>query len=1106
MATIKILEYTFNNTIDSNCMPSLTGVSNTEIIDSVNDFVTTRIINVEESELPVGINFLGKTALLTINYINVGQIRSAFNMFNDCSNLTDADLSSLDTSKVTNMQQMFRGCTNLVNLNISNLDTSSVTTMREMFAFCYKLTKLNLEHFATKNVIDMSLMFKSCKSLTDLSIDGWDTYRLTDVASMFEGCSSLTKVNLSYINTRNVKSFYNMFTNCSSLTSLDLSSFKTSSATTMYGMFTNCSSLTSLDLSNFDTSKVTDIQHLFSGCSSLKSVSLKGLDMSNVLYMNYVFRGCSSLKVLDLSGFDTASVKSLQGMFEGCSSLTYLDLSSFNTSDVNNMAYMFQSCINLEEVDLSSFTAESLTTAYSMFNRCMSLKALDLSSFKTDKLVNMAYMLQSCNELSMLDLSNFNMDAVTNNAGVFFESNKIKHVGLLYASSQTINKIASLFTSAHLPISLYYLDAKNAELTPINQVSFIQYRSTSAKPSDPITLRSIPYKALDEIDINTKRHTQRVGVITLDGSEKWSIIAGGSANNPELTRFQTGVLSGVPAWNADSVVCCNVMASLASNQPYHENVYLSNSNVGVVLFKQDIKTVAELKSWLASHPMTLHYELKTPIEKVIELELLNQSGLKIAKMNSFANAGITIQTNSDSSKPFFEYEFETNNSYHLDILKTSTKYTLKNLKGKFTINGNEYQAAENLVLTFPSFAQEPLMIVDNVQTAPMMLEGDLSSKSTVYFKGIASSFDEDQAKIVITNSNLIINNERLKNEGIHYYTKGWSAIRFTTKATKVKIIITNKTGVTGTKFNVKDDVESEANFLQLFGVGQSFDRVEKEYSLINSNVISLCSYGSQSFSSGYFFDNYEVEIYALDGIDETSIPEKTDVTTIETKGALRSLPNGVRDEIIIDRAKGKATLIRRIGFDVLNTSNPNITYFKRSPHQDSAALCGFDINFKAKHHLSGTGIFRCDRIAASSTGNKNTPSISSYYDTVFVIRIPKHCDGTPKTLSEFQDWLDRVNPAVCFQLAYPEIVEIDLKSIPYIYGGSYIFFDSFTKPFVGLEYTVNQGQRIVSHTETLQRHDKQLSQLDRLLADLVYSDYYFAVQRFHELLTRGGKE
>ena len=169
--------------------------------------------------------------------------------FGGCDKLTSLDLSSFDTSAVTNMQEMFDGCSSLTSLDVSNFNTSAVTNMGSMFGSCTGLTSLDLSSFDTSAVTDMGNMFYHCTTLTSLDLSSFDTSAVTDMNSMFYGCNKLT--------------------------SLDLSNFNTSAVTDMNSMFSGCSSLTSLDLSNFDTSAVTNEYSMFSGCTALRNIKCK---------------------------------------------------------------------------------------------------------------------------------------------------------------------------------------------------------------------------------------------------------------------------------------------------------------------------------------------------------------------------------------------------------------------------------------------------------------------------------------------------------------------------------------------------------------------------------------------------------------------------------------------------------------------------------------------------------------------------------------------------------------------------------------------------------------------------------------------------------------
>lgn len=295
-------------------------------------------------------------------------------------------------------------------------NTSNVWSMYNMFRDCSNLTDLDLSSFNTLNVTNMMSMFYGCSSLTSLDLSSFNTSNVTDMQSMFSGCSSLTSLDLSSFNTSNVRTMSYMFGGCSSLTSLDLSSFNTSNQTHMNGLFSGCSSLTNLDLSSFNTSNLISMDYMFYECSSLTSLDLSSFNTLNLNRMERTFYGCSSLTSLNLSTFNTSNVTNMQGTFYGCSSLTSLDLSSFNTSNVRDMFIMFSSCSSLTSLDLSSFNTSNVTDMRSMFSHCSSLTSLDLSSFSSNSLTDFSYAFFACYALQAIRFSN--SFSLSNSCGV----------------------------------------------------------------------------------------------------------------------------------------------------------------------------------------------------------------------------------------------------------------------------------------------------------------------------------------------------------------------------------------------------------------------------------------------------------------------------------------------------------------------------------------------------------------------------------------------------------------------------------------------------------------------------------------------------------------
>ena len=297
-------------------------------------------------------------------------------MFNSCTGLTSLDLSSFNTSKVTNMSYMFNGCTNLRTIYVGNgWSTAAVTGSTEMFYNCTSLvggqgTTYDANHvdktyahidggtsnpgyftdgngprpYACYTPSNTTLTFyydnqRSSRTGTTYDLNtgsndtGWDTdgtktsvtkvvfdpsfagARPTTTYDWFYGMTNLQSITgMSYLNTSEVTNMGWMFMECSKLTSLDVSHFNTSKVTDMNQMFCYCTGLTNLDLSNFNTSKVTDMGAMFYNSTNLRTI--------------YVG-----------SGWSTAAVTSSTNMFNNCTSLVGGQGTTYNDSNPKDKTY-----------------------------------------------------------------------------------------------------------------------------------------------------------------------------------------------------------------------------------------------------------------------------------------------------------------------------------------------------------------------------------------------------------------------------------------------------------------------------------------------------------------------------------------------------------------------------------------------------------------------------------------------------------------------------------------------------------------------------------------------------------------------------------------------
>ena len=240
---------------------------------------------------PLG-NFLLCTTLVT----------DMFNSFNFSNNPYDGiDVTSWDTSNVTNMGVMFRGNA-VFNQDIGNWDTSSVTNMELMFSDNSGFNQ-DIGGWNTSSVTDMSSMFYN-NSAFNQDIGDWNTSNVTDMERMFSGNSGFNQP-IGDWDVSNVTNMYAMFYN-NSVFNQDIGDWNTSSVTDMSFMFNN--SAFNQDIGNWNTSSVTFMTSMFND-NSVFNQDIGDWNTSNVTSMQNMFYRSSAFNQ-DLSMWNVVNVTS----------------------------------------------------------------------------------------------------------------------------------------------------------------------------------------------------------------------------------------------------------------------------------------------------------------------------------------------------------------------------------------------------------------------------------------------------------------------------------------------------------------------------------------------------------------------------------------------------------------------------------------------------------------------------------------------------------------------------------------------------------------------------------------------------------------------------
>ncbi|WP_201307930.1 BspA family leucine-rich repeat surface protein [Companilactobacillus farciminis] len=398
------------------------------------------------------------TEIIGLNNWHTNSAIDMSSMFKNAYKLTTIDVSSFDTSNVTDLSQMFSmpsisGVANLLQTieGLENFDTSNVLSMVNMFNNDNKVTSIDISNFDTSRVTSMVSMFKGAAAVTQLDVSSFDTSKVTDMSNMFSGTSKLDQLDISNFDTESLLKMDSMFLNCkanvsglknmdiSNITSLnsvfsgsglvngdELVNWDTSNVTTTASMFNNCRSLLRLDISKWKKEKITDIGSMFKDCRIINQIDgLSDWNTINVTNMNSTFYYTQMDSIPGISNWNTSNVTNMSSLFWGCSKLKTLDLSKWDTSNVTNMSYMFAYDFALDEnglKGLQNFNTSNVTDMSYMFSNNVGFKTLDLSNFDTSKVTKMNSMF-SVNDTLVKIIGNFNTSKLENMGSMFSDTN-----------------------------------------------------------------------------------------------------------------------------------------------------------------------------------------------------------------------------------------------------------------------------------------------------------------------------------------------------------------------------------------------------------------------------------------------------------------------------------------------------------------------------------------------------------------------------------------------------------------------------------------------------------------------------------------------------------
>lgn len=355
---------------------------------------------------------------LDVSRWNVGSVSNLYHTFGDCAGLKTLDVSTWDTGSLTDARGLFYHCSGLKTLDVSGWNTGKVTSFENMFYHCASLTKLDVSGWNTGKATSMSGMFDQDGKLTVLDVSRWDTSNVQNMTGMFHS-TGISTLDVSRWNVSHVGSVGEMFNNCANLVTLDTSRWRLDSAWGAWSMFSNCVSLTGLDVTHWGMGHVGNMTDMFYGCRSLTDLDgLAEWDTGNATMLTRMFYGCNRLSTVGITSWNVRKVTTTRGMLQG-TPITSLDLSAWNTDSLTSMRYMFENCTKLTSLNMDGWNTSNVTDMSGLFSRDQQLTDLSMDGWNTGSVRLMGHMFEYCTKLTSLDLSGWDTSNVTDMYGLF---------------------------------------------------------------------------------------------------------------------------------------------------------------------------------------------------------------------------------------------------------------------------------------------------------------------------------------------------------------------------------------------------------------------------------------------------------------------------------------------------------------------------------------------------------------------------------------------------------------------------------------------------------------------------------------------------------------
>ena len=680
-------------------------------------------------------------------------------------------------------------------------------------------------------------------------------------------------------------------------------------------------------------------------------------------------------------------------------------------------------------------------------------------------------------------------------------------------------------------------------------LTYEPHKSSILSLPEEVVLRSLPNGTCDTLNLNTGVYTQRIGEKLYDGSqdEGWFLYAHNIKDQTleNAICYQIGVADMFIQWGNKKGICCDKLQydnnsfgdmiestywGLATNV-----ISRTNGRLVVCVNKANAETEQDFRNWLSQNPVTVQYQLATPIVRKLTLPSTLKSWNTTTHIYSEIpeNALYPILSHSNPTypvilKPSTKYSIVAN-SYSNSHTNSAINFNLGGATATTTV-GNRVTA-----ITTPSTLSNELLTMSgrgNKLNNVMVIEGDVVGDEP-YFEGIC-----DCKSPILSNcgKNLFDEQRHSNPDNFFVYSSYWSIPIQLKGNTEYKFSYT---------FNNVLDKQVVMRFATCpwtdtahsthpYSLGQVFNKnitsnlMGRTESMLFTTpadgLVYLHYYNTELTNSPSSFNLASWYTYILKDIhlEESSTstqyePYKSNTTTFEQKDdktiVLRSLPDGTCDTLNVETGE----YVQRIGETFLSPEKANTLGYS-----DDGNISYLYIGTQHNAELFPNrkqGQILCDKLPYTLSYGSLAPVFSISQNGAVILFVFtsefNSSDNRQRKIDFVKSFLQRVGGiTILYPLANPIVSTIDVQGFPYAYTNGHVQLSSGSieqslTPTVEYSLSANKTGQINSNTKRVSAHQKQLDDFEAMmLTSMVQSAYDKAILQFDyemQMMSLGGE-